>query len=68
MKRRKPALRRLWVFVLAELPKPTMSFIDLEFVGSQSPDIMADFADARQMFLTLDNKLDWINVLIFAGI
>jgi hypothetical protein len=45
-----------------------MSFIDLEFVGSQSPDIMADFADARQMFLTLGNKFDWINVLIFAGI
>lgn len=30
--------------------------IDLEFMGIQSPDIMADSVDAKQMLLTLDNK------------
>jgi len=33
-----------------------MSFIDLEFVGIQSPDIMADYADTKQMLVVLDNK------------
>jgi len=42
-----------------------MSFIDLEFMGIQSPDIMADSADAKQMLLTLSSKLDWLNSLIF---
>jgi len=45
-----------------------MSFIDLEFMGIQSPDIMADSVDAKQMLLTLNSKLDWINSLIFASI
>jgi hypothetical protein len=45
-----------------------MSFIDLEFMGIQSPDIMADSIDAKQMLLTLDSKLDWLNGLAFAGI
>ena len=45
-----------------------MSFIDLESMGIQSPDIMADSIDAKQMYLTLDNKLGWLNVLVFAGI
>ena len=30
-----------------------MSFIDLEFMGIQSPDIMADSADTKQMLLNL---------------
>jgi len=40
-----------------------MSFIDLEFMGIQfqSPDIMADSIDAKQMLLTLNSKLDWLN-------
>jgi len=33
-----------------------MSFIDLEFMGIQSLDIMADSVDAKQMLVTLDNK------------
>jgi len=45
-----------------------MSFIDLEFIGIQSPDIMADSIDAKQMHLTLNSKLDWLNGLAFAGI
>ncbi len=45
-----------------------MSFIDLEFMGIQSPDIMADSADAKQMLLTLNSKLDWLNGLIFYAI
>ena len=45
-----------------------MSFIDLEFMGIQSPDIMADSIDAKQMLLTLNSKLDWLNSLIFASI
>jgi len=40
-----------------------MSFIDLEFMGIQSPDIMADSIDAKQMLLTLNSKLDWLNSL-----
>ena len=43
-----------------------MSFIDLEFMGIQSPDIMADSIDAKQMLVTLNSELDWINGLIFA--
>ena len=45
-----------------------MSFISLEFMGIQSPNIMADSVDAKQMLLTLDSKLDWLNGLIFASI
>jgi len=45
-----------------------MSFIHLEFMGIQSPDIMADSIDTKQMLLTLNSKLDWTNGLIFAGI
>jgi len=45
-----------------------MSFINLEFMGIQSPDIMADSVDTKQMLLTLNSKLDWTNGLIFAGI
>jgi hypothetical protein len=45
-----------------------MSFISLEFVGIQSPDIMADSANAEQMLLTLNGKLDWRNGLVFASI
>jgi hypothetical protein len=33
-----------------------MSFIDLEFMGIQSPDIMADSIDAKQLLIVLDNK------------
>ena len=44
-----------------------MSFIDLEFMGIQSPDIMADSADTKQMLLTLNSKLGWLNGLIFKG-
>ena len=40
-----------------------MSFIDVEFMGIQSPDIMADSADAKQMLLTLNSKPDWLNSL-----
>jgi len=45
-----------------------MSFIDLEFMGIQSPDIMADSIDTKQMLVTLNSKLDWLNGLAFAGI
>jgi len=45
-----------------------MSFINLEFMGIQSPDIMADSIDAKQMLLTLNSKLGWPNGLIFASI
>ena len=45
-----------------------MSFIDLEFMGIQSPDIMADSVDAKQMLLTLNSKLGWLNGLIFDGV
>ena len=45
-----------------------MSFIDLEFMGIQSPGIMADSIDAKQMLLTLKNKLGWPNGLIFASV
>ena len=38
-----------------------MSFIDLEFMGIQSPDIMADSIDAKQMLLTLNSKPDWLD-------
>ncbi len=44
-----------------------MSFISLEFMGIQSPDIMADSVDAKQMLLTLNNKLDWLDGHIFAS-
>jgi len=37
-------------------------------MGIQSPDIMADSIDAKQMLLTLNSKLDWLNSLIFANI
>ena len=40
-----------------------MSFIDLEFMGIQSPDIMADSVDTKQMLLTLNSKLGWFNSL-----
>jgi hypothetical protein len=45
-----------------------MSFIYLEFMGIQFPDIMADSIGAKQMLLTLNSKLDWLNGLVFAGI
>jgi hypothetical protein len=45
-----------------------MSFISLEFVGIQSPDIMADSIDAKQMLVTLNSKLDWLNGLMFASV
>jgi len=45
-----------------------MSFISLEFMGIQSPDIMADSIDAKQMLVTLNSKLDWLNGRIFGGI
>jgi hypothetical protein len=45
-----------------------MSFISLELIEIQSPDIMTDSPDAKQMLLTLDSKLDWLNGLIFTGI
>jgi hypothetical protein len=35
-----------------------MSLINLEFTVIQSPGIMADSADARQMLLTLNSRLD----------
>jgi len=41
---------------LPGLPKPTMSFIDLEFMGGQSRDIMADSVDTKQMLLTLSSE------------
>jgi hypothetical protein len=34
----------------------------------QSPDIMADSVDTKQMHLTLNGKLDWQNSFIFTGI
>jgi len=40
-----------------------MSFIDLEFMGIQSPDIMADSIDAKQMLPTINSKIDWFNSL-----
>jgi len=40
-----------------------MSFIDLEFMEIQSPDIMADSIDTKQMLLTLNSKFDWRNSL-----
>ncbi len=45
-----------------------MSFINLELMGIQSPDIMADSIDAKQMLVTLNSKLDWLNGLIYAGV
>ena len=45
-----------------------MSFIDFESMGIQSPDIMADSIDPKQMFLTLNSRLGWQNGLIFASI
>ena len=45
-----------------------MSFINLESMGIQSPDIMADSADAKQMLLILNSKLSRLNSLIFASI
>jgi hypothetical protein len=33
-----------------------------------SPDIMADSIDAKQIFVTLNSKLDWLNGLVFASI
>ena len=45
-----------------------MSFIDLEFMGIQSPDIMADSVDTKQMLLTLNSKLAWLNSLTFRAI
>jgi len=53
---------------LPGFPKPTMSFINLEFMGIQSPDIMADSIDAKQMLLTLNSKLRWPNNVIFYAI
>jgi len=35
-----------------------MSFIDLEFMGIQSPDIMTDSVDTKQMLLTISSKID----------
>jgi hypothetical protein len=32
--------------------------INLEFMGTQFPDIMADSIDAKQMLVTLNSKLD----------
>jgi hypothetical protein len=32
-------------------------------MGIQSPDIMADSADAKQMVLTLKSEVDWLNSL-----
>jgi len=40
-----------------------MSFINLEFMGIQSPDIMADSIDAKQMLVTLNGKIDQHNLL-----
>ena len=37
-------------------------------MGILSPDIMADFVDAKQMLLALDSKLGWLNGLIFCAI
>jgi hypothetical protein len=34
-------------------------------MGIWSTDIMADSADAEQMLLTLNSKLDWLNGPIF---
>jgi hypothetical protein len=45
-----------------------MSVINLEFMGIQSPDIMADSVDAKQMLRTLNSKLGWLTGLIFASI
>ena len=45
-----------------------MSFISLESVAVQSLDIMADSIDAKQMLLTLNSRLDWLNSLIFCAI
>jgi hypothetical protein len=34
-------------------------------MGIQSPDIMADSVDAKQMLLALNSELDWLSGLIF---
>jgi hypothetical protein len=45
-----------------------ISILEHQFIGIQSSDNMADSADAKQMLLTVDNKLDWPNGLIFVSI
>jgi len=45
-----------------------MSFIDLEFMGIQSPDIMADSIGAKQMLLILNSKFNGLNGLRFYAI
>jgi hypothetical protein len=45
-----------------------MSFINLEFMGIQLPDIMADSVGPKQMPLDLNSQLDWRNGPIFYAI
>jgi len=40
-----------------------MSFIDLELMGIQSPDIMAQCVETKQMLLASNRKVDWLMVL-----
>jgi hypothetical protein len=40
-----------------------MSFINLESMGVQSPDIMADSTDTKQMTVTLTSKPGWLSWL-----
>ena len=44
-----------------------MSVINLESEGIQTLDIMADSVDAKQMLLTLNSKLGWVNSLCSSG-
>jgi hypothetical protein len=51
------------VISLAGIAQTNYEFHSLRFVGIRSPDIMADSTDAKQMLLTLNSKLDWLNSL-----
>jgi hypothetical protein len=40
-----------------------ISILEHQFMGIQSPDIMADSADTKQMLVTSNSELDWPNSL-----
>ena len=44
-----------------------MSFIDLEFMGIESPDIMADSIDTKQMLVTFKARIKAENHLWYDG-
>jgi hypothetical protein len=57
--------RSVWVKEILYLLFLTFSLMSLisilehQFMGMQSPDIMADSIEAKQMLFTLDGKPDW---------